>query len=112
MVRSHIPLLLTIASAGFVVPAAADTPTTTAGNTPAAAPVPAPYKPPHGYRMKIVGGEKMYCSKTVVVGSRFAKEICMTQEQLVDLKARETDVQRELSRGQTVCAGGSGCASQ
>lgn len=109
--RNRVVLALAFTAAGCLLPAAADTPAL-AGNTLATAPTAPPFKPPYGYRMKVVGGEKMYCSKTVVVGSRFAKEVCMTQEQLVELKARETDIQRELSRGQTVCAGGSGCASQ
>jgi hypothetical protein len=62
-----------------------------------------PFKIPPGYRSKRVGGKTIYCSSTVVSGSRFGKEKCRTEQQL-----REIAKQREAAtapQSQPACSG-------
>lgn len=53
-----------------------------------------PFKVPAGYRAKTVEGKQMYCTKVVVLGSRFGKESCRTEAQLRELE-RQKKVQME-----------------
>jgi hypothetical protein len=42
------------------------------------------FKPPQGFRPKILERRTVYCKEMVVLGSRFPKEECMTAAQLKD----------------------------
>jgi hypothetical protein len=48
-----------------------------------------PFKVPAGYRAKTVEGKPMYCTKVVVLGSRFGKESCRTEAQLRELERQK-----------------------
>ena len=84
--------------------AAADS--TTAAIAPAEEPK--GFKPPPGYRAKRVNGEKVYCTKIVVLGSRFAKEDCRSESQLRDLEAQKASMRGEMDQKNRVCASANG----
>lgn len=67
------------------------------------------FKPPAGYKPKRVNGEQIWCTKTVVTGSKFAKEDCRTEAQLRDMLRSQASMRQELSRGRT-CSG-EGCVT-
>jgi hypothetical protein len=69
------------------------------------------FKPPPGYRPKRVNGEQVYCSKVVVLGSRFAKEDCRTEAQLRELADRREEMRGDMEQRSRVCAGGGACQS-
>lgn len=64
------------------------------------------FKPPPGYRVKINGWDIVYCRKTPVLGSRFAKEVCMTEAQLKEHLAANEEMRRNKDQTSRVCAGG------
>lgn len=70
-----------------------------------------PFKPPQGYRAKRVNGEQVYCTKVVVLGSRFPKEDCRTQAQLRDLEAQKASMRGGMDQSNRVCASAAGCAN-
>jgi hypothetical protein len=93
-------------------PAAATTsePAVTDTATASVAPDPnEPFKPPAGYRLKRVKGNEVYCTKVVVLGSRFAKEDCRTEAQLRDLEQQKASMRGEMEQRNRVCSGGSAC---
>jgi pyruvate/2-oxoglutarate dehydrogenase complex dihydrolipoamide acyltransferase (E2) component len=67
-----------------------------------------PFKPPTGYRAKRVNGSDVYCTKVVVLGSRFPKEDCRTEAQLRDLEAQKASMRGEMEQRNKVCASGNG----
>ena len=69
------------------------------------------FKPPTGYRPKRVNGEQVYCTKVVVLGSRFPKEDCRTEAQLRDIEAQKASMRSEIDQIKHVCASAAGCAS-
>jgi len=92
-------------------PAAAPT-TTTANETTTASIAPdanEPFKPPAGYRLKRVKGNEVYCTKVVVLGSRFPKEDCRTEAQLRDLEQQKASMRGEMVQRGRVCSGGGAC---
>jgi hypothetical protein len=66
------------------------------------------FKPPPGYRAKRVNGEQVYCTKIVVLGSRFAKEDCRTEGQLRDLEAQKASMRGEMDQKNRVCSSANG----
>lgn len=76
-----------------------------AGDEPATPAKPA-FKPPPGYRVKIYGWDIVYCRKTPVLGSRFSKEVCMTEAQLKEHMATNEEMRRNKDQTSRVCAGG------
>lgn len=66
------------------------------------------FKPPPGYKVKIKGWDIVYCRKTPVLGSRFPKEICMTEAQLKEHLAANEEMRRNKDQTSRVC-GGTGC---
>lgn len=67
-----------------------------------------PFKPPPGYRPKRINGEQVYCTKLVVLGSRFPKEDCRSEYELREL-ARNRDAQKnDMDRVRGVCASNNG----
>jgi hypothetical protein len=66
------------------------------------------FKPPAGYKVKIHGWDIVYCRKTPVLGSRFPKEICMTEAELREHLAANDEMRRNKDQSSRVCAG-TGC---
>jgi hypothetical protein len=95
-----------------VAEAAADQPAAQANSTEATAKAAAeddkPFKPPTGYRAKRVNGSEVYCTKVVVLGSRFPKEDCRTEAQLRDLEAQKASMRGEMDQKGKVCASANG----
>ena len=71
-----------------------------------------PFKPPQGYRPKRVNGDQVYCTKVVVLGSRFPKEDCRTEAQLRDLAAQKEAMRGEMDQKNKVCSGAGACGLQ
>lgn len=96
--------------------AAADQPAaqanSTEASTKAAAEDDKPFKPPSGYRAKRVNGSQVYCTKVVVLGSRFPKEDCRTEAQLRDLEAQKASMRGEMDQKNKVCSGQGACGAQ
>jgi hypothetical protein len=63
-----------------------------------------PFKIPPGYRSKRVNGKTIYCSSTVVSGSRFGKEKCRTEQQLREI-ARQREAATQPQPNQPACSG-------
>jgi hypothetical protein len=63
------------------------------------------FKPPAGYKVKIHGWDIVYCRKTPVLGSRFPKEICMTEAELREHLAANDEMRRNKDQSSRVCAG-------
>ena len=70
-----------------------------------------PFKPPSGYRAKRVNGNQVYCTKVVVLGSRFPKEDCRTEAQLRDLEAQKASMRGEMDQKKMVCSGAGACGA-
>lgn len=70
-----------------------------------------PFKPPTGYRPKRVNGNEVYCTKVVVLGSRFPKEDCRTEAQLRDLEAQKASMRNEMDQRNHQCTSAAGCAN-
>jgi hypothetical protein len=63
------------------------------------------FKPPAGYKVKIYGWDIVYCRKTPVLGSRFPKEICMTEAELKEHLAANDEMRRNKDQSSRVCTG-------
>ncbi|HET9448793.1 MAG TPA: hypothetical protein VFO35_21150 [Steroidobacteraceae bacterium] len=66
------------------------------------------FRPPAGYKPKRVNGEQVWCTKTVILGSKFPKEDCRTEAQLREIVRSRATMREELGRGRS-CSG-AGCA--
>jgi hypothetical protein len=66
------------------------------------------FKPPPGYKVKINGWDIVYCRKEAVLGSRFKKEICMTEAELKAYLASQDEMRRNKDQSSRVCVG-AGC---
>ena len=66
------------------------------------------FKPPPGYKVKINGWDIVYCRKEAVLGSRFKKEICMTEAELKAYLASQDEMRRNKDQTSRVCVG-TGC---
>jgi hypothetical protein len=69
----------------------------------------AEFKPPLGYKAKIVGWDILYCRKMVVTGSRFPKEVCMTETQLKEHLVRNDEMRRDVDKAQRTCTTAGAC---
>lgn len=69
----------------------------------------AEFKPPMGYKAKIVGWDILYCRKMVILGSRFPKEICMTETQLKEHLARNDEMRRDVDKATRTCSTAGAC---
>jgi hypothetical protein len=67
------------------------------------------FKPPLGYKAKIVDWEILYCSKMVVTGSRFPKEVCMTESQLREHMTNNDEMRRDVNRVTRTCTSLEAC---
>ena len=68
-----------------------------------------PFKPPAGYKMKRVNGNQLWCTKVVILGSKFPKEDCRTEAQLREIVRSRASMREDLGRGRA-CTGG-GCTA-
>lgn len=53
-------------------------------------------------------GENIYCSKIVVLGSRFPKQDCRTEQELRDLQIQRETARGEFEQRNKVCASNNG----
>jgi hypothetical protein len=70
-----------------------------------------PFKPPQGYRPKRVNGAQVYCTKIVVLGSRFPKEDCRTESELRQMELAKASGRAEMDQIKHVCTSAAGCAN-
>jgi hypothetical protein len=64
-----------------------------------------PFKPPAGYKPKRINGELVYCTKTVILGSKFPVVDCRNEAQLREMARTNRGMRDDLNRGRA-CAGG------
>jgi hypothetical protein len=70
------------------------------------------FRVPTGWRVKMLRGEEpRYCRKDVRLGSRFAKEECLTRDQLALRLQLEADNASRVSQGARICSSAPGCAN-
>jgi len=69
------------------------------------------FTPPPGYQKKIDNGRIYYCTKVVVLGSRFAKDDCRTQAQLEEMESAKGAMRGEIAQRQSMCASAAGCGA-
>ena len=95
-------------------------PATSPPSAPASVPAPSAlgadprpdFRIPAGWRVKILRGEEpRYCRKDVRLGSRFAKEECLTRDQLALRLQLEADNASRVSQGARICSSAPGCAN-
>lgn len=68
-----------------------------------------PFKPPAGYKAKRIDGRQVWCTKTVVLGSKFAKEDCRSEAQLREIMRSRASMREDL--GQRRSCSGAGCTA-
>ena len=72
----------------------------------------ADFRVPAGWRVKMLRGEEpRYCRTDVRLGSRFAKEECLTRDQLALRLQLEADNASRVSQGARICSSAPGCAN-
>ena len=69
------------------------------------------FTPPPGYHQKIDNGRIYYCTKVVVLGSRFAKDDCRTQAQLEEMESAKGSMRGEITQRQALCTTAAGCVN-
>jgi len=100
----------------------ASSPPTAPASVPASGAAPAPsalgaeprpdFRVPTGWRVKMLRGEEpRYCRTDVRLGSRFAKEECLTRDQLALRLQLEADNASRVSQGARICSSAPGCAN-
>jgi hypothetical protein len=68
------------------------------------------FKAPAGYKARVENGATVYCRKVTVLGSRFPKDLCLTESQVRDLEATNDSIRRDKDQSSRVCTAG-GCGS-
>jgi hypothetical protein len=72
---------------------------------------PKAFKPPAGYKPRLQAGQVVYCTKIVVLGSRFPKDDCRTQSELEELTKRNRTMRGDLEQQRGICGSATGCGS-
>lgn len=85
-------------------PTPAASPESTESTASASDDAPRAFKPPAGWRAKIVDWEVMYCRKGPIGGSRMTTELCLTEDQLKEHIAANDEMRRDLDRSSRICA--------
>jgi len=67
------------------------------------------FVPPPGYKERLEGGKRYYCTKVVVLGSRFPKDDCRTQSELEEIEFAKGAMRGTLSQRQSICSSAGGC---
>jgi hypothetical protein len=80
-----------------------------APNAVASANVEREFKPPQGFKPKILEWSIVYCKKMTVLGTRFPKEVCMTEAQLKDHVATNEAMGRDMDRTSRICSNPANC---
>lgn len=70
------------------------------------------FKPPPGYKAKILDWDVVYCQKTQVLGSRYPREVCMTEAQLKEHIAVTEALRGEMSQRSAICSSPETCNPQ
>jgi hypothetical protein len=63
------------------------------------------FKPPAGFKVKIHDWGIVYCKKMPMLGSRFPKQVCMSEAQLRDYMATNEAMRRDKDQTSRICAG-------
>ena len=71
-----------------------------------------PFDLPPGFKPTRISGELFYCRKMVVLGSRFPKQLCLTEHQLKEHMAGNEEIKRNKDQISHVCTSTAGCAVQ
>jgi len=66
---------------------------------------------PPGYKERLEDGKRYYCTKVVVLGSRFPKEDCRTQAELEEIEVAKGALRGTLSQRQGICSSAGGCVT-
>ena len=67
-----------------------------------------PLRPPAGYRPKRINGEQVWCAKLVVLGSKFPKQDCRTEQELRQLELRKAEMRNDVDRTRSICSSDNG----
>ena len=70
------------------------------------------FKPPPGFKARIVDWSVVYCKKTPVLGSRFPKEMCMTEAQLKDHMATNESMRQNKDQASRICSNPAACGNE
>jgi hypothetical protein len=90
--------------------AAAEAPASPAAIVADASPTDGEFKPPAGYKQRVENGATVYCRKVMVLGSRFPKDLCLTEAQVRDLEASNDNMRRDKDQSSRICTAGA-CGS-
>jgi hypothetical protein len=66
---------------------------------------------PPGYKAVERNGTTLYCTRVASLGTKFKREVCMTQDEYDEVRRRGESARQELRKSTTICAGGSGVSS-
>lgn len=69
------------------------------------------FKPPPGYKKQVANGNTIYCTKVVVLGSRFPKEDCRSQSELEYMEKQGELMRNDMKQRSSTCTSAAGCVS-
>jgi hypothetical protein len=94
-------------------PTPAPVPATAAAPAPVAAPAAsasAKARAPAGYKAVERNGVTFFCTNVATVGTKFKKEVCMTESEYAEVERRGENVRQDMQKNAGVCgAGGGAC---
>ena len=70
----------------------------------------APFDLPPGFKPTRISGELFYCRKMVVLGSRFPKQLCLTEDQLKEHMAGNEAMKRNKDGVSRLCTSKANCS--
>jgi hypothetical protein len=71
-----------------------------------------PFGLPPGFKPTRISGELFFCRKMVVLGSRFPRHLCLSEDQLKEYLARTEEMKRNKEEASHVCTTSAGCGMQ
>jgi hypothetical protein len=66
---------------------------------------------PPGYKRVERNGTTLLCTTVASLGTRFKKDVCMTQDEYDEVVRRGESVRQDLRQSTKICGGGSGISS-
>ena len=63
---------------------------------------------PPGYKSVEREGTTLLCTKVASLGTKFKREICMTQSEYDEMQRRNEGMRQDLRKSTGICSGGSG----
>jgi hypothetical protein len=66
---------------------------------------------PPGYKRVERDGATLLCTTVASLGTRFKKDVCMTQDEYDEVVRRGESVRQDLRQSTKICGGGSGISS-